>query len=1087
MMQSPQNQYGSQFMAGNANQPIMQQQTQQQQTQQQPLPQQQQQQQQPPQQQQQQQTQQQTQVQHLKIDMQSMAIPPPLLQRLPQVFPKNMNSWGQIMPYFRHSKLTQKDLTTIKQVYAVHLQLVLGKQQQQRQKIQQQQNVPGGRVQIPGQINNLGGGGTVPSPQQILMMQNRAQNNGQNGSSGQNNLQNANLQNTNLQNVNNQGQNNLPNANPQAANVQRSPQQPNMPAITAQQLQVYKQQAVQAIKNLQAAGKLPATLTREQGNMYARKYLFHVLSLKQRKLNSQLNSSMANNAILQSGNASSAGTAVGAGQVAGMMGSPLGGAMNAVPAAPQRVSQFQQQRKQRAEAQARQQIAQQHRGANIGNNMNGNLNGNINANLSSSSSNNTNNGDAGGNINGNIGGINNNVTQPAQFAGQLPTNQNQSQGSNQGRSQNQNQNQHFNQAMGQKFMGGLPRSVGSNPGMRGLPNGASGAINTGNRTGPFAPTQKTADGRTILTPRLFNGIRATQDDWKKLKAIYRETASSPINLKDVTDSLTNTEKQQIVRLVRQLQQLMIITETVIIPNFYMLTKSYDGTKKLIYSELMIKQVLEKLKTGGRFYANLDLLTRIQNQITRFLGYIKEQNTKLVRMQRQQQTQVQAQAQPQAHTQAQQVDLGMATSAGGVQRVNPAVVSQQFKELAEQRQQPQQQQQQPSQQTLQSMHSSAAQQRRLQQQFSARSLQPQYLNAGITSPLSAGTPMVATPLGSSPGAALGGMALGSPAVPGGQTPGANGATPLAGGSAGGATGGATRRRRKPRARKSSGAGTGPGGKGSGTPGGVTGATGTAAGSPQAVSVEAQVLMKENVEQVMGIGAQMAAVDKERARRRQLASQDAGKYLLATLADTLNLPEQERRVEQLAAKGLKKGARSGAGVDGVAKAKKGDSTVASTGVSVSPGAAILTPSAVLATPLAFNVKTPIPARLYGTPKLGGPGSLASDAAGACGVHSRWTGKVRSTCISGAFEEVVGDIPHELERKRLAGKDLMSLVYPTPPDEDASGLSKRRKLSSSDASDAGKNAALNAIATPLKFENDSSDLGLDLDKFWDFDRVE
>lgn len=1034
MMQSAQNQYASQFASGNSNQQMMQQA--------------------------------QAQVQHLKIDMQTMAIPQPLLQRLPQVFPKNMNSWGQIMPYFRHSKLTQKDLTTIKQVYAVHLQLVRNKQQQQRQRIQQQSVQAGrgvgnggngnGNVNNAGvsnnginnndinnnainnagvnnaainntginnnAINNNNISSNVPSPQQILMMQGRAQNG-----------QNSTLQNTN-------GMNSAP----------RSNQQQNIPAITAQQLQVYKQQAVQAIKNLQAAGKLPATLTREQGNMYARKYLFHVLSLKQRKLNGQL------------------------------------GAMNAVPAAPQRVSQFQQQRKQRAEAQARQ------RGSvgasNAGSQGNSGNSGNMGVNMNMNNMNNMNLGNVNmGNVNmGNASNVNkvnnvsnlnnlNNLTSPdnsgrTQFAGQLPTNQNQARQ--------------------------LGPGVGSNAAVRGLGSGNSGAGMSGVSQGPgLASAQKTADGRTILTPRLFNGIRATQDDWKRLKAIYRETASSPINLKDVTDSLTNTEKQQIIRLVRQLQQLMIITETVIIPNFYMLTRSYDGTKKLIYSELMIKQVLEKLKAGGRFYANLDLLTRIQNQITRFLGYIKEQNTKLVRMQRQQ---------PRAQA---QVGLGMPNSAVGT-RVSPAVVSQQFKELAEQRHQPADEgdglnqnqnlnlsqgqnlnqnlnqhmnanQGQAQNQnlganqnlnlgqnqnsnlnpslnlnqnlnpnlnqnlTLAQNHPSVAQQRR-RQQFTAHSLQPQYLNQGAASPLSAGTPMAATPLGSSPGA-LGAMGIASPAA----------ATPP------------TRRRRKPRARKGA--------------AGAAGAAGSAQGPPAAAaaaaSAEAQALMKENAEHVAAVGARAVAADKERARRRRLAAHDAGRYLLATLADSLNLPEQERRVEQ-EKKGGSANANSANGNPN--SVSNPSNTKTKSADSASPGSSILTPSAVLATPLAFNVKTPLPARLYDTPKMGATGALAVAALGAAAGRSHWTGKVRSACVSGAFEGIVGDVPRDLERKRLVGKDLIGLVYPTPPDDDASATSKRRKLSGSEVGNAL------ATPTPLKSEGDAPDLRLDLDKFWDFDRV-
>lgn len=757
--------------------------------------------------------------QQQKLLMKNAPIPQPLLDRLPQVFPKNLKTWDQIMPYFRTQNLTKKDLNTIKEVYGMHIRLVkarrMARQRQQAEaqprSVPQQYRAPQAQRSMPK---------APPSPQQILLMQQQPQH--------------------------------MPVSQAQPSQVppptQQQPAPQQRPNVNMQQLQMYKQQALQTIKHMQASGKLPNNLTPQQESAYAKKYLYHVLSNKQKQQQIQQQQQQKQQGL---------------------------------PAARQQMQQqlaYQQSQQQRKRAPA---------------------------------------------------------VAPQPAPQQLPTNQNQWYGQGQASQRT-------------PYQAGEP--------------------------------MRAAEKQELLAPRLFNGVHATPDDWNRLKSIYQETSAAPIDLQDVTDELSESDKQAILRMMRQCQQLLMITQTVIVPNFYMLTHSYDGTKKLIYSELMLRQILDKLKTSGRFYTTVDLLTKIQNQITRFLTYVKEQHNKLVKSQQKQQQPIMQQqpqhmagqdgrvmnSQPYWQQRQQLQPMSQDVSTVGQQRplrdpyeqVDPAAVQQQFQRLAQQRQTSQLVVPQPA------SHVSTGSQYVAQQ--------------GSTSPI---LPSLVA-------------AQHAPVQTTRRT--------------------ATRRRQS----RSS-----------------TTRTGRPTVSPGASKVatpltqEAQLLLKENTELVSKQISSMTRIDQERMHRRELATQDAAKFFLATLADTLSLPEEEQK---LIHKNLAMHRQTNSG-----------STV------TSRNSKVLTPSAVLATPLPFNVKTPGSNKMY-TTTSGVPGGLK---------ESKWTGKVRSTCLAEAFDGLIPEVPREMEKKRRAGAELASLIYPTPPDEPR----KKRKV---------------CEVKPEPLETDA---------FWDFDKLQ
>ncbi|GME98528.1 unnamed protein product [Ambrosiozyma monospora] len=77
--------------------------------------------------------------------MSSVPIPQPLLNKLPQLFPRECNTWATIMPFFKNkqNQLPPQDFATVRQVFETHRQLITTenaqKIRQQRQLQQQKQ------------------------------------------------------------------------------------------------------------------------------------------------------------------------------------------------------------------------------------------------------------------------------------------------------------------------------------------------------------------------------------------------------------------------------------------------------------------------------------------------------------------------------------------------------------------------------------------------------------------------------------------------------------------------------------------------------------------------------------------------------------------------------------------------------------------------------------------------------------------------------------------------------------------------------------------------------------------------------------
>ncbi|KAG7916670.1 hypothetical protein KL927_003309 [Ogataea polymorpha] len=825
-----------------------------------------------------------------KIDIQNIPIPPSLLAKLPPLFPQGYNTWAMIMPFFRQKQMSPHDMQLIKEVYTMHTQLIRAKQQQEFS--QMHNAMPGAQV-------NQGmsaGKQNAPNPQQVLMLQRQQQM---------------------KQSVMHQQQQ----QQQQPMVAQQQPQQPQQPsgmrpAITPEQLESYKNQALQVIKNLQASNKLPPNLTPEQENTYVKRYLFHLLNnaRQQPKVPVTQNGMPVQNQVV-----------------------PQSRPQQNVPINKQQVPIQQQQNMMMQMQQNHMKAASQ---------------GQFNP-MSAQS-------------------------QPALQAmpqsqpQQLPT--------------NQNQNGRTSQS-GQQFGNRMPGQP--------LPQGQKPAMQPGG-TGP----------------RLFTGVQATEEDWRRLKAIYQEVAATPINLKDLTDEISEQEKQQIIKTIKQSQQLVLISETIIIPNFYMMTKSYEGTKKLMYSQLMIKQVLERLKNGGRFYANYELLTKVQTQITRFLAYVKEQNSKMLKGQQQQHSVSvpNAMSQPgmvppqSRYMMQQQPGINMSTSASPMMprvntpqpqfmqhpsmNMNAGPVPQQFQQLSEQRQ----------------MHM-------MGQGAVGGKIPAQFI----------------------------------PGPPGGMMPGQQPTSAPVVAAA----------KKQPVRKKpvKSAASSAPTPKNKTIPltqpGAVSASIGLSSASSGsaangALSPEVQSIMKEATEMIGKEESRLRAIDQQRNRRRELASVDPARYLLAVLADTLNLPEEENKIFEMAKSSSLK-----------------SRTLSS---NAAQGNKVLTPSAILTTPLPFNVKTPTSFKYYGS---------AITPASYKGGH--WQGKVNATVIAGVFKEVFSMIPKERrENSRnnlgtgLLG-DLSSSVYPTPPDEEVQG---KRKIE--DVEIERKKA---------KVSGGSNDLD-DLDNLWNFD---
>jgi hypothetical protein len=260
--------------------------------------------------------------------------------------------------------------------------------------------------------------------------------------------------------------------------------------------------------------------------------------------------------------------------------------------------------------------------------------------------------------------------------------------------------------------------------------------------------------------------------------------------------------------------------------------------------------------------------------------------------------------------------------------------------------------------------------------------------------------------------------------------------------------------------------------------------------------------------------------------------AAAYFLSTLCDTIGLENEEKAIVANA-----RGA-SIASASGGTKSKSSKDAVGENGhvrnkSSVNPSK-MLTPNAVLATPIGLNAKTPVVNRFATPGTTGGDYKLLP-----------WSGKITANLISNAFKPVThkdlcvtisrGSVKgkgganatvsgasaiaidtksmttgntssfYEAFKEREANKKAMSIiygddkkltwncksdnvwnmetpknstdavkVYPTPPDEEAKNLKRKSVIRESFSSSAGSGKR-------VKLEG-----GRDCDVFWDFDRV-
>lgn len=135
-------------------------------------------------------------------------------------------------------------------------------------------------------------------------------------------------------------------------------------------------------------------------------------------------------------------------------------------------------------------------------------------------------------------------------------------------------------------------------------------------------------GKAAQGTRFFPGLVPTEDDWKTLRSLAQQIRDSPVSLKDQTNLISDDEKRKIVQLVKtQSHQLMVLCQSIIIPNFWLLTHNNEATKKIMYAEKMLKQIIEHLMDRGQYFADMALLGKIHAQITKFLSYVKETNNK----------------------------------------------------------------------------------------------------------------------------------------------------------------------------------------------------------------------------------------------------------------------------------------------------------------------------------------------------------------------------------------------------------------------------------------------------------------------------
>ena len=633
--------------------------------------------------------------------------------------------------------------------------------------------------------------------------------------------------------------------------------------------------------------------------------------------------------------------------------------------------------------------------------------------------------------------------------------------------------------------------------------------------------------------KLLPGLKATNEDWAILKEIYHETLSSPINLKDMTATLSDDDKRKVLGLAKQSKQLMVLCQSIIIPNFYFLTKQRDATKRIMYSELMLKQILEKLSLSGKYVADENLIHRIHDQIKKYLQFVKDQSSKIVK------AQVQAQQVRAQQLQQQMEQAGNVPPKGTFNQIpapNTTLT--------------------PS--TLQSF-----QNRPVQDSFNTDSPQInlQMMNnvKGNNSMNAAGSLMVPTPSAIQPAGDGVKPAMNNLPANGSQLYSSMNAPPMQNIPAKPAvissSASTPAQIKKPKRKPSKSMGkisnlNTPASSNTvaSTPtsttvvsnrtatGNVTGATTSAvpaAASPSNVNnVEVQAVLKVNNENVEKEEARFKAIDVARARRRMLASSGtqpsnsgsspiasanpqlisgAAAYFLSTLCDTLGLESEEKAIISNANATAQDGTNGG--ISGFIRSKSNGGN----------GGKMLTPSAVLATPIGLNAKTPV--AKY--PSAFSPEEMRI---------LPWTGKVSADCIANCFRAIgnlnLNPSPSSLNaapstsaghknsqtmsagstksfvqlvQERQSKRKTMSIlygrgddkkrgtdpdspwnwntkkqtdglkVYPTPP-EDAD-CAKKRKLVS---------------VYPVRSENDSAAIkkikteDTDYDLLWDFDKV-
>lgn len=499
--------------------------------------------------------------------------------------------------------------------------------------------------------------------------------------------------------------------------------------------------------------------------------------------------------------------------------------------------------------------------------------------------------------------------------------------------------------------------------------------------------------------KLLPGLKATNEDWATLKEIYHETLSSPINLKDMTASLSDDDKRKVLGLAKQCKQLMILCQSIIIPNFYFLTKQRDATKRIMYSELMLKQILEKLSISGKYVADENLIHRIHDQIKKYLQFVKDQSSKIVK------AQVQAQ-QVRAQQLRQQMELaGNVPPKGTFNQLSASNTAMT-----------------PS--TLQNFQSTS-----IQDSFNGDSSQINLQmmgNAKVNGLNAAGSPTLTTPAPIQPSGEYMKPTMnnlqpnGAQQYPTMNAPSLHNAPikPTVLSSTASTPAQLKKPKRKPS--KTSGKLSNPNTPASSntvasTPTSTTAtanrvaanntaeastSTGPATTSSTTVnSAEIQAVLKANNENVEKEEARLKAIDIARARRRVLVSSTsqtsnagsspaastnsqpisgAAAYFLSTLCDTLGLENEEKSIISNAT--VTTLDASNAAISGFMRSKSSNGN----------GTKVLTPSAVLATPIGLNAKTPV--AKY-------PSALSPEELKVL----PWTGKASADCIASAFRAI------------------------------------------------------------------------------------